>query len=393
MSLATPQFVELFTQRVSKGCKMLHRVGFPAVLFAFLAVGARMPAAPPAVASDDTKPAVVPKQEYRLLIHGGARSAPASEMTAGQDAAYRAALTEALRVGEKILKDGGSSLDAVEATIVSLEESPLFNAGRGAVFTSAGTHELDASIMDGETKAAGAVASVKVVRNPIRLARLVMQKTPHVLLVGQGAEELARQESLEIVPNEFFSTDEKRAEWNKVRNNVRRDDGNKDQKKDGNKNGNRDGNKDAPRKSSSGKMGTVGCVALDRSGRLAAGTSTGGLTNKRFGRVGDSPIIGAGTYADNKTCAVSCTGTGEYFIRTNAAHEVSALMRLKGLGVQAAVSRVIHEEIGPLGGDGGIIAMDSNGVIAADFNTAGLFRGWIGSDGEPHVQTFEKPDL
>jgi len=260
-------------------------------------------------------------------------------------------LKETLNVGYSILNKGGTSLDAVEATIRIMENSELFNAGKGAVFTNAGTNELDASIMDGRNLKAGAVARVKTVKNPISAARKVMEETWHVMLSGDGADKFAKEQGLDIVDPNYFYTQRR---W------------------------------DSLKKIQVEKHGTVGCVALDKHGNLAAGTSTGGLTNKRWGRVGDSPIIGAGTYANNQTCAVSGTGQGEYFIRGNVAYDVSAIMEYKGKSVGEAAQNVIRK-LSDMGGNGGIITMDSKGNISMPFNTAGMYRGFRKAGQAPEI--------
>lgn len=314
-----------------------------------------------------------------IAIHGGAGTMRRENMTAEQEEAYRSKLTEALTLGHEILRKGGSSLEAVEKVIILLEDSPLFNAGKGAVFTNAGTVELDASIMDGKTLRAGAVAAVKHIKNPISLAWLVMEKSPHVMLVGEGAEAFAREQGMELVPNEYFHTPQR---WEELQRQQSRE---QEQQK-------------SPQPSTSQNTwqeniphpcGTVGVVALDRAGNLAAGTSTGGRTNKRWGRVGDSPIIGAGTYADNRTCAVSATGHGEYFIRLAVAHRISALMAYRGLSVQEAAEQAIRE-LGELGGEGGVIALDNRGNIAMPFNTTGMYRGYVDREGKVWVGIYRE---
>ena len=280
--------------------------------------------------------------EFSIAIHGGAGTITRKNMTPGKENAYRSKLKETLNVGYSILNKGGTSLDAVEATIRIMENSELFNAGKGAVFTNAGTNELDASIMDGRNLKAGAVARVKTVKNPISAARKVMEETWHVMLSGDGADKFAKEQGLDIVDPSYFYTQRR---WESLK------------------------------KIQVEKHGTVGCVALDKHGNLAAGTSTGGLTNKRWGRVGDSPIIGAGTYANNQTCAVSGTGQGEYFIRGNVAYDVSAIMEYKGKSVGEAAQNVIRK-LSDMGGNGGIITMDSKGNISMPFNTAGMYRGF-----------------
>ncbi len=305
-----------------------------------------------------------------LVVHGGAGTILREKMTPEREAALRAALSEALTVGYQILEKGGTSLDAVEAAVCVLEDSPLFNAGRGSVFTSEGKNEMDAAIMDGATRKAGAVASVQGIKNPIQAARKVMEQTSHVMLVGDGAERFAREQGLQFEDSAYFFTQER---WDELRRTQEKE---KEIKKEY-------GSIAFPHT----HLGTVGAVAVDRSGNLAAATSTGGLTNKRWGRVGDSPIIGAGTYADNGTCAVSCTGRGEIFIRGAAAYEVAALMRHKGFSVERAAKEVVHEELVDLGGEGtgGLIALDRQGRFAMECNTPGMYRGFIGSDGKPRT--------
>ena len=289
--------------------------------------------------------------EFSIAIHGGAGTITRKNMTPGKENAYRSKLKETLNAGYSILDKGGTSLDAVEATIRIMENSELFNAGKGAVFTNAGTNELDASIMDGSNLKAGAVARVRTVKNPISAARKVMEETWHVMLSGDGADKFAKEQGLDIVDPNYFYTQRR---W------------------------------DSLKKIQVEKHGTVGCVALDKHGNLAAGTSTGGLTNKRWGRVGDSPIIGAGTYANNQTCAVSGTGQGEYFIRGNVAYDVSAIMEYKGKSVGEAAQNVIRK-LSDKGGNGGIITMDSKGNISMPFNTAGMYRGFRKAGQAPEI--------
>ena len=303
--------------------------------------------------------------KFGMVIHGGAGTIERAEMTAENEKAHLDGLEQALKAGYDVLQRGGASLDAVGAAIRVLEDNPLFNAGRGAVFTHEGTNELDASIMNGKTLAAGAVAALQHIRNPIDLARLVMDKSPHVMLVGEGAEAFARQMGMKFVDQKYFYTDER---WQSLQ---------KEKAK----------HSPAPM-SDKDRHGTVGAVALDKAGNLAAGTSTGGTTNKRFGRIGDSPVIGAGTYANNQTCAVSCTGDGEYFIRELAAYDVSALMEYKGMPVQAAAQTVI-DKVGKLGGTGGLIALDKDGNFAMPFNTSGMYRGKVGADGKISVEIYK----
>lgn len=297
------------------------------------------------------------KPAYVLVIHGGAGTILKKNMTPEKENRYKAKLTEALQAGAAILKKGGSSLDAVSASIVVMENSPLFNAGKGAVFTAEGVNEMDASIMDGSNLNAGAVACVRHIKNPILGARAVMEDTPHVLIMGEGAEEVAAKNGLEIVDSSYFFT---QSRWNRyLKVKEKREQGE--------------------------KHGTVGAVALDMHGNLAAGTSTGGMTYKMKGRVGDSPIIGAGTYADNNTCAVSATGHGEYFIRNVVAYDITALMKYKGMSLQDAANRVIMQKLKKIGADGGIIAVDKKGNISTTFNTPGMYRGYITSDGKFEV--------
>ena len=321
------------------------------------------------VANDVSAQARASAPNFAMVIHGGAGTLSRESMTPALEKAYRDTLSIALRRGYDILARGGSSLDAVEATIRILEDSPLFNAGKGAVFTSAGTNELDASIMDGRTLAAGSVAAVKRVRNPISLARLVMEKSPHVMMVGDGAEEFARVQTVELVPPYYFWTERR---WKQYEDGKRA--------------------ADTARKSGApageGKFGTVGAVALDKAGNLAAATSTGGTSMKRFGRVGDTPIIGAGTYANNASCAVSGTGDGEFFIRNNVAADICARVRYSGVTVAQAAEDVVMKVLAGQRGGGGVIAMDPRGNIATPFNTAGMYRGWVGADGVIVVKIF-----
>lgn len=320
-------------------------------------------------------------QPFGFAIHGGAGTIVRNEMTPELEAAYRAKLRETVLAGYNILKNGGSSLDAVEAAIRMLEDSPLFNAGKGSVLTSAGTVEMDASIMDGKTLKAGAVAGVKHIKNPISLARTVMEQTKHLLLVGDGAEAFAKEKGIELLPQEYFITDRRRKELEREKE--------KQRKKE----------TAAPKRTSDAggllrasderRYGTVGAVALDKQGNLAAGTSTGGTTNKRVGRVGDSPITGAGNYANNRTCAVSGTGDGEYFMRLLVAYDISALMEYKGMSVQMAARTVVLDKLTQLGGEGGIIAIDRQGQIAMSFNTPGMYRAFIDADGKAVVEIYK----
>ena len=296
--------------------------------------------------------------EYAIVLHGGALDEVA-QMPAELKASYEKSLGAALTLGKGVLDKGGTSLDAVEQVIRLMEDDPIFNAGKGAVFNSAGGHELDASIMDGRTKACGAVAGARTVKNPISLARLVMTKTRHVLLTADGAERFAEEMGVERVDQKYFWTQRQYDNWQKARAKQDAADAGK-------------------------KKGTVGCVALDRHGNLAAGTSTGGLTNKKYGRVGDSPIIGAGTYADNETCGVSCTGTGEEFIRNAISFDVSARVKYQRVPLEEAVKQVIHHVLKP--DVGGLIALGRDGTIVTDFNTDGLSRAAADSSGRFEVR-------
>jgi beta-aspartyl-peptidase (threonine type) len=307
-----------------------------------------------------------------LAIHAGAGTIERSSMTPEKEREYRAGLERALHAGYEILKRGGSSLDATETAVRVLEDDPHFNAGRGSVFTSAGTNEMDASIMEGKTLKAGAVGSVQHIRNPIALARLVMEKSPHVMLDCAGAEAFATANGMELVDQKYFFTQERWEALQKV--------------------------KAAEKNKASGdginflitdqdRHGTVGAVALDEDGTLAAATSTGGMTNKMPGRIGDTPVIGAGTYANNQTCAVSCTGDGEYFIRVAAAHEVSALMQYGRMKLQEAAQRAL-DSVKKLGGTGGLIAIDKNGEIALPFNTNGMYRGYVDPNGKFVIEIY-----
>ncbi len=301
---------------------------------------------------------VAQENQYGLVIHGGAGTIVKSKMTPEKESAIRAALDEALVAGWQILDGGGTSTEATIAAVKVLEDSPLFNAGKGAVYTNTETHELDASIMEGETLQAGAVSGVSNVKNPILLAHLVMTDSPHVMLSGKGAETFAAEHKLEIVPNDYFNTEYRYQQLKKSKERA------KQQAKLG-----------TPE-----KFGTVGAVALDKHGNLTAATSTGGTTNKRYGRVGDSPIIGAGTYANNDSCAVSATGHGEFFIRNVVAHDICARMQYRRESLKDAAHSVVHETLVEAGGSGGVIAIDRQGNVAMPFNTKGMYRGYrIGS--------------
>lgn len=291
-----------------------------------------------------------------LGIHGGV-GAKKKEMTPELEKQVRAGLEMALKEGySRLQKPGATSLDAIETAIRVLEDDPRFNAGQGSVFTRDGHIELDASIMEGRTKKAGAVAGVTIVKNPISAARAVMERTKHVLLIGQGAEVFAREAGLEIVNPKYFWTE---ARWQQLQKELGHE------------------------------WGTVGAVAIDAAGNLAAGTSTGGMSNKQYGRIGDSPIIGAGTYADNRSCAVSCTGHGEFFIRYAVSHDIAVLMEYKGMTVQQAADEVIRRKLKEAGGEGAAIALDSQGNFAMSYNTEGLYRGYVTSDGKLTVMLYE----
>lgn len=309
--------------------------------------------------------------DFQLAVHGGAGTIERSQMTPEREKLYRAGLESALRTGGEILERGGSSLDAVAAAVKTLEDNPLFNAGKGAVFTAAGTNEMDAAIMEGKTLAAGAVASLQHVRNPISLARAVMEKSKHVMMVGVGAEDFAKKNGIELVDAKYFFTQER---WDALQRLQEKE-----------KAAASGGKKFIV--SDSDRHGTVGAVARDRAGNLAASTSTGGITNKLPGRVGDSPIIGAGTYANNATCAISCTGDGEFFIRAMVAHEASALMADRGMTLRDATDSALAAAE-KLGGKGGLIAVDKDGNLALPFNTSGMYRGYLDREHKPVVDIF-----
>jgi L-asparaginase / beta-aspartyl-peptidase len=305
----------------------------------------------------------IPK--YALVIHGGAGVMSEKLMTPEIQKQYHEALGRALQVGDSVLKAGGTCMDAVEKTIMVMEDSPLFNAGKGAVLNHEGLAELDASVMDGKTLSAGAVAGVKDIKNPIKLARTVMEKSEHVLLTGSGASQFAVQQGFKLVPNSYFITEKRQKELQELLN-KEREAGIND------------------------KHGTVGSVALDTYGNIAAGTSTGGMSNKKFGRIGDSPIIGAGTYANNATGGFSCTGHGEYFIRLGFSRDVSAMMEYRQMDILKACQEEV-KKLTQLGGTGGVIGLDKKGNIAMEFNTSGMFRGYIKSSGEKYTGIFRQP--
>jgi L-asparaginase / beta-aspartyl-peptidase len=328
------------------------------------------------------------KNKITLVIHGGAGTITRQSMTPEKEKAYNEALNQALQAGYAILKKGGTSLDAVVAAVRVMEDSPLFNAGKGAVFTSEGKNEMDAAIMDGATLKAGAVASVTTIRNPITAARAVMEKSEHVMMIGQGAEKFAQEKGLILVEPSYFYTEPRFQQLEKIRKTEKTK-----LDHDGGK-GSLKVKQNAQDKALADiiytegkKFGTVGAVALDQFGNLAAATSTGGMTNKRYGRVGDAPIIGAGTYANNATCAVSATGHGEYFIRSVVAYDISALMEYKGLSVKQAAEEVVMKKLVQRGG--GVIALDRNGNFALPFNSAGMYRGYIKADGKSEVLIYK----
>ncbi len=298
--------------------------------------------------------------EYAIVIHGGAGNISPTFISPEREKEITDKLSEALETGIGILELGGSGMDVVEKVIRILEDSPLFNAGKGAVFNHAGKNEMDASIMDGKTLNAGGVTGVGDIKNPISAARMVMEKSPHVLMMGAGASEFANANGAEIVDSGYFHTEKR---WNDLQKQLAND--------------------------KLEKYGTVGCVVLDKDGNLAAGTSSGGMTNKRWGRIGDVPIIGAGNYANNNSCAVSCTGHGEFFIRYTVAHDISALMQYKGLSVEEAAYEVVHNKLKPAGGSGGVICVDKHGNISMEFNSYGMMRAWANSKGEMGVKVFD----
>ena len=304
-----------------------------------------------------------PAKKYVMVIHGGAGVMDEKSMTPEIQNEYISVLNQVLHVGDSVLANGGTCLDAVEKTIVIMEDSPLFNAGKGAVFTHDGIVELDASVMEGKSLKAGAIASVRDIKNPIRVARAVMEKSEHVMLNGAGASQFAKEQGFEPVENSYFYTEKRYQSLQELLKKERE-------------------------ATTNDKHGTVGCVALDTFGNIAAGTSTGGMTNKKYGRIGDSPIIGAGTYANNNTGGFSCTGHGEYYIRLGFSRDISALMEYKKLTVTEACQEEIRK-LTKMGGTGGVIGLDKNGNIAMEFNTSGMFRGYIKSDGKKQIAIFK----
>ncbi|MBO9659890.1 MAG: isoaspartyl peptidase/L-asparaginase [Chitinophagaceae bacterium] len=325
------------------------------------------------------------KGKYVLVIHGGAGTILKSQMTPEKEKAYLAGLNDALARGQEILEKGGTALDAVEATVRVLEDNPLFNSGKGAVFTNEGKNELDAAIMDGKTLAAGSVAGVTTIRNPITAARAVMEKSPHVMMAGKGAEQFAAQQGLEIVDPSYFFTEER---WKGLQRAKRLD--SLEQLKKTDSLSKKDASLLKQPENRDYKYGTVGAVALDKQGNLAAATSTGGMTNKKYGRIGDAPIIGAGTYANNKTVAISGTGWGEYFIRLVMAKSISDMMEYGKVNLKQASDEMIMKQLPALGGDGGLIAVDKNGNIAMPFCTEGMYRGSVKEGGEKVVKIYKE---
>ncbi|TAE89559.1 MAG: isoaspartyl peptidase/L-asparaginase [Bacteroidetes bacterium] len=308
-------------------------------------------------------------KKFAIAVHGGAGTILRSLMTPDKEKRYTEALADAIAAGYDILKRGGTSVDAVEAAVTSLENFPLFNAGRGSVFTNKGTHEMDASVMDGKTLEAGAVSGISNVQNPIQLARLVKDKSGHVFLCGKEAEHFARLMDLPFQPNEYFFEEGRYKQWLEVKDSetYQLDHTIRDEK----------------------KFGTVGAVAMDMNGNLAAATSTGGMTNKRFGRIGDTPIIGSGTYANNNTCAISCTGHGEYFMRAVVAYDISCLIEYKGLSLKEACDYVVKDKLVKFGGEGGLIAIDRHGNIELPFNSEGMYRGWKTENERTEIRIYE----
>ncbi|MBD1396182.1 isoaspartyl peptidase/L-asparaginase [Pontibacter sp. JH31] len=305
--------------------------------------------------------------DFSIAIHGGAGTITPASMTPELEKAYKGALAKALDKGYRVLADGGTALDAVEIAVAELEDSHLFNAGRGSVFTKEGKHEMDAAIMCGKTLEAGAVAGVRSIRNPVTLTRAIMEHSDHVFMSGYGAEEFARKHGIAFEPEEYFYDSHRYKQWRDVRDtDVFMLDHTEER-----------------------KFGTVGAVARDEAGNLAAATSTGGMTNKNFNRIGDTPIIGSGTYANNKTCAISCTGHGEYFIRAVVAYDVSCLMEYKGYTLQQACNLVVKEKLVKFGGEGGLIAVDAAGNLALPFNSEGMYRGSRTSNGDAKVAIYK----
>ncbi len=309
-------------------------------------------------------------KEFTIAIHGGAGTILRADMNSEKEKSYRASLSLALEAGYRILEKGGSAVDAVKASVTALEDDPLFNAGKGSVFAKNGKQEMDASIMDGSNLMAGSVAAVRNVRNPIELAYAVMKKSQHVMLIGEGAEQFAKLNGIKFEPDDYFHSDFRHRQWQQLQgsNETALDHDVKVDK----------------------KFGTVGAVARDAQGNLAAATSTGGMTNKDFGRVGDCPIIGAGTYANNKTCAISCTGHGEPFIRAVTAYDVSCLMEYKGLDLKEAMDLVVHEKLMRIQGEGGMIGVDGNGNVELVFNSEGMYRGYRSANSKAETSIYKE---
>lgn len=305
-------------------------------------------------------------QKFAIAIHGGAGTILRSTMTPELRVQYEAGLKHALDAGYMVLYNNGSSIDAVEAAVKSLEDFPLFNAGRGAVFNNIGAHEMDAAIMNGKDLSAGAVSGISGVMNPVSLARMIMEQNEHVMLSGEGARKFAAQHQVPLKEEAYFFTQQRYDQWQEAlkEDRVQLDHTEK-------------------------KFGTVGAVALDKNGNLAAATSTGGMTNKKWGRIGDSPVIGAGTYANNDTCAVSCTGHGELFIRSVVGHDISCLMDYKGLSLQEACDVLVHDKLVKIGGEGGLVAIDKEGNIAMPFNSEGMYRASKNSSGEEVIRIYK----
>ena len=355
MSRATIQF----------GLSMLNNGRFFRLLITLIVGCFTMPFA---TASDQDQP-------FAMVIHGGAGTIVKKNFTPEIEAAYREKLEQAVTAGYEVLKGGGDSRNAVIAAINIMEDSPLFNSGKGAVFTHDGNVELDASIMEGKHLNAGAVASVTTVKNPITLANAVMEHSPHVMLVGAGAEEFSKEQGLEQVSNDYFKTERRRKALERA---IARE--NKPVLSE---------DEDDPLEIVKDKKGTVGAVALDKAGNIAAGTSTGGMTNKRYGRVGDSPIIGAGTYADNRACGISATGHGEYFIRAAVAHDICARVLYKNISLQQAADEVVLDKLVDMGANGGVIGIDPQGNIVYSFNSTGMYRASIDNKGELSIQIYK----
>ncbi len=307
--------------------------------------------------------------QFSIAIHGGAGTILESSLTPEKEKDYKRALGQSLDVAIALLEKGGAAIDAVEIAVIELENTPLFNAGKGSVFTAMGNHEMDASIMEGKHRNAGAISMVKGVKNPIALARLVMEKSGHVFLAGSGAEAFAQSMKCAFEDDAYFYDEFRHRQWLAIKDT--------------------DTTQLDHTVKKEGKFGTVGAVARDKDGNLAAATSTGGMTNKRFGRVGDTPMIGAGNYANNATCAVSCTGSGEFFIRGVVAYDVSCLMEYKGMSLSAACDEVIHHRLKKIGGDGGLIAVDRQGNLAMPFNTEGMYRAGFKSGGTKEIAIYQ----